>query len=107
LLALLTMREASPESSVLGDFAGLSGSPDKKLARPSVHWVQVVDRMCAFDGEDRLKLIDFSWSNIQDEHLAALHGLKHVDLIDLRGSDATPQGVDALRKALPHCEVRY
>jgi hypothetical protein len=105
---LLALREALPANALGAQWINLSGAPSKKLARPGSLWVQVVARTCALDGEDRvLKLVDFSWSNIQDEHLAALHRLKHVELINLRGSDATPGAIAELRKALPRCEVLY
>jgi hypothetical protein len=104
---LLTLTDALPEYVLDGNLIDFYGSADKKVARSTVQWAPVTARIVALDGEDRLKLIDFSWCNIQDEHLAALHGLKHVELIDLRGSDVTKEGVAALREALPQCEVRY
>jgi len=104
---LLVLCNAWPRKAVVGLYIDLSGQSNRKYTRDGSLWLQVVARACALDSEDRLKLIDFSWSNIQDEHLAGLHGLKNVELIDLRGSEATPAGIAELRKALPHCEVLY
>jgi hypothetical protein len=104
---VLAVSDALPGCRVEGHLVDLGGRPDKKLSRTTAQWAPVLTRIVALDGEDRLKVVDLKWCNIQDEHLAALHGLKNVELIDLRDSDVTSAGASALRAALPHCDVRH
>ena len=99
--------EKLPVAAVEGHLVDLYGMPDKKIKYTATQWAPVLARIVALDGENRLKLIDLKWSNIDDEQLTLLHALKHAELIDLRHSEVTEGGAAALRMALPNCEVLY
>jgi hypothetical protein len=103
---LLQLSEALPTYCLDGHLIDLHARADQKLHRSANTWTQVVARAVALDAEDRLKLIDLSWCNIQDEHLTPLYDVKKVELINLRGSSATEQGIAALKAALPWCDVQ-
>jgi hypothetical protein len=104
---LRALCEKFPEADVQGYLIDLGGNPEHKFSFTATQWAPLVARVVALDGEDRLKLIDLRWCNFDDEQLAALHALKHAELIDLRHSDVRDGGAAALRNALPNCEVLH
>jgi len=104
---LQSIRESMPGCELSGSFVDLGGEPQQKYSETPKQWAALMEHIVALDVEHPKKLVVLAWTNIQDDQLVALHGLKNVELIDLRGSAATAEGIDALRRALPDCEVRY
>lgn len=102
---LQAIRQALPGCEVDCDVIDLSGQTQFENPVTNTWWANVVLRVKALDLERRVKLIDLSQSNVEDNHTLALHSLKHVDFIDLRGTRVTEEGAQALRRTLLHCEV--
>jgi hypothetical protein len=53
-----------------------------------------------------LKRLSLAGSGATDDSLNSLHGLANLTDLDLTGTKVTAAGVAALRKELPHCNVR-
>jgi len=104
---LQSLRESMPGCELSGSFVDLGGEPQQKYSETPKQWAALMEHIVALDREHPKKLVVLAWTNIQDDQLVALHRLKNVELIDLRGSAATAEGIDALCRALPQCEVRY
>jgi len=104
---LQSLRESMPGCELSGSFVDLGGEPQQKYSETPKQWAALMEHVVALDREHPKKLVVLAWTNIQDDQLVALHRLKNVELIDLRGSAATAEGIDALCRALPQCEVRY
>lgn len=56
-------------------------------------------------GAKWLEYLYASYTAIRDEHLSALHSLKHLHTIDLSGTQVTKKGLARLREALPKATV--
>jgi hypothetical protein len=44
---------------------------------------------------------------VSDEGLVHLHGLKNLTFLEINTTQATPAGIDKLRKALPNCRIQW
>ena len=62
--------------------------------------------MQQLNNEDRLKLLNFSGTQISDQHLSSLHGLNNLKMLDLRDTRVTDEGVKSLSAAIPTCKIR-
>ncbi len=54
-----------------------------------------------------LKYIDFSKSNISDAMIEPLAELRQLEVVDVRGTGLTQEGIQRLREWLPQCTVRF
>ena len=52
-----------------------------------------------------LQILDLTNTNVVDEHLKFLHGVKTLQRVNLTGTRCTASGIAALKTALPQCEV--
>lgn len=68
-------------------------------------WEQLVDRMQLLHADGRLKLLDLSGSQITDDQLAGLDGLINVEMIDLRETQVTAEGVERFEQRHPRCKI--
>ena len=54
-----------------------------------------------------LQSLDLSENPVTDAGLKHLKGLTTLQSLDLSGTRVTSEGVRKLRKALPHCSIRF
>ncbi len=54
-----------------------------------------------------LKQLDLSKSNASDEMIEALAELRQLDVLDVRGTQLTEEGIARLREWLPDCALRF
>ncbi len=54
-----------------------------------------------------LEWVDFDDTELTDEHLPFLYGLKQIRAIDLDGNNVTSARVDLLRAHLPACKITF
>jgi hypothetical protein len=99
-----TLKVTSPSLMLSCDSIDLSG--ETEIAFRPARWERLAKRIQDLDAENRIKLLDFSHSAANDEHLPPLMGLKNVQMIDFRGSQVTDTGLEELKAALPHCKIR-
>ncbi len=52
-----------------------------------------------------LQVLDLTNTNVVDEHLKFLHGVKTLQRVNLTGTHCTAPGIAALKAALPKCKV--
>jgi len=101
---LLAIRSALPSCNVDGDIVDISGRAIFDTKQGLKEWHGWVLLMPSMNDRCRLKLIDLSGSRLSDEHLPALHGLGNVQMIDLRDTRVTDDGIEQLRQVLPDCK---
>jgi hypothetical protein len=73
---------------------------------PSDQWVQTAAYVKQLGRQGRLKFLDLSNTNVADEHLAPLHDLVGVELIDVRGTRVSQRGIEQLQQTIPSCKIR-
>lgn len=99
-LGLIELKHSLPSCNITCEVFDLSGSTGC-----TERWTKYVGRIHALDDESRLKALDLSDTPVGDEEVAALHDLKNVQLIDLRGTSVSDSACQRLRSALLHCHV--
>ncbi|HUG69295.1 MAG TPA: hypothetical protein VMM76_16205 [Pirellulaceae bacterium] len=97
---LLKLQQVLPSCNVQCEVFDLSGN-----ARCTAKWTKYVERIQALDDEKRLKVLNLSNTDLGDEHIELLHDLKHVEVIDLRGSNVSRSACDRLRSIRRDCRV--
>lgn len=102
---LLRLRDTLPTCRIDGEFVNLSRERFGEDPKSMSDWADLVKRLTLLNDERRLKLIDLSGSQITDRYLPDLESLNHVEVIDLRDTKVTDDGVEALRQVLPKCKV--
>jgi hypothetical protein len=55
---------------------------------------------------DKLEMLFLVATNLSDDGLAQLAGLKHLETINVSSSQVTKKGSDAFQAAMPNCEVQ-
>lgn len=109
--ALLDLRDAFPWSQAepnrfFADIFDLRhfkfGVGGNTLSR----WQAVKTRLEQLDEIGAVKAIDLSGTEVTDDFLPTLHGLRRVDVIDLHNTRVTDEGVEKLQEALPNCKIR-
>jgi hypothetical protein len=102
---LLRLLDDLPSCRIDGEFADLSAVRFDKDPQIATLWAKTVQRLADLNKERRLKLIDLSGSQITERFLSDLYDLDRVEVIDLRDTKVSDSGVEALRQALPKCQV--
>jgi Leucine Rich Repeat (LRR) protein len=103
--ALLELDDSRPQLEVDAETADCS---DMRFdgAKGELTFKQLTTRMQNLNDEDRLKLVDLSGTQITDQHLLSLYGLNNLEMLDIRNTRVSDEGVKSLSAAIPNCQVR-
>ena len=105
---LRTLQFKSCNLNISG-FTILDSLPSLKFLRTrGCEFADVASIVKTISSLTRLATLDLNGNlQVTDRELHHLHSLTKLSGIDLTGTSITPAGVDALKKALPNCNVIY
>ena len=100
---LLQLREALPSCDLSGLLLDLSGQVDPDPE--SMRWIEITRPIWDLSRQGKLKLLILAGTSVTDGHLRDLDRLEKTEVIDLRRTKVTDQGIEALQRALPKCTI--
>jgi Leucine-rich repeat (LRR) protein len=101
---LLKLHDALPECQLEAEWVELS-SFRTEGELPGGAWQRTLARLQALNDENRLKFLDLSGTAIRDRHLADLAKLIKLQMLDLRRTEVSDEGVASLQVQLPDCKM--
>lgn len=100
---ILRLREALPGCDLWGEL--LSSSTRVDPDPESLRWKKEIRVIKLISSLGHLRLFILADSAVTDVHLQDMTQLENVDVIDLRRTKVTAEGIATLQRALPKCKI--